>query len=106
MFNSNRYRADGSMTTHRQTATGFNKQNANIIFRIGGRIQNAAAHHVVTAWLKHQPLSYPIKLPQKVLTLFTHVFTIQNWPSACNHSYRVSTSMRIDTEKGVHVFEC
>jgi hypothetical protein len=71
-FNGSSYRANGTMSAHGQTATGFDKQYSKIILRIMWRIQDTATHHIMTSRLKHQPLPYPIIFPQEMLPFFTH----------------------------------
>ena len=63
------------------------------------RIKNASAHHIMTARFKHQTLPDPVIVLKKILSLLTHVVTLQHRAAACHQANRVTTCMRVDAEK-------
>src|SRR5690606_2387435 len=88
-----------TMPAHRQTTAGFNKDNTKIIFSVYWRIKDAATHHIMPSWFKHQRLSNPIIFSYKVLSFFTHTATGQPRTSSCDDPYRISAGMGIYTKK-------
>ena len=66
----------GAMTTHGQTSAGFYKENTQIILGISRRKEQTTAHHIVTTGFKHQSLANPIVFYEKMLSLFTHGFSL------------------------------
>ena len=71
-FDGDGHRADGPVAAHGQTAAGFNKQHTHIIRRVDRRIKDAARHHIVPPWLKHQSLANPVELAQEMQPALAH----------------------------------
>jgi hypothetical protein len=88
------------MPAHRQAAAGFDEEDGDIVLRIMRRVKDAAAHHIMTAGFKHQPLSDPVEFAEKVLTFLTHVATLEHRAAAGNKPYGVSAGMGVDAKKG------
>jgi len=89
------------MPAHGKASAGFNEKDASIVVGVRGRIQDAPAHHIVPPWLKHQSLSNPVKLAQKMLAFFAHVRTHQPGPTLRYKPDRVAASVGVDAAEGL-----
>jgi hypothetical protein len=63
--------------------------------------KHGARHHIVTAWLKHQPGPDPVVVFKEKLTLFQHVISLKERYSAGNYPYGISAGMSINAAKCV-----
>lgn len=98
-FNGDGDGTDGTMPAHGQAAAGFDKEHADIVLWVGRWVEDAAAHHVVAAGLKHQPLADPVVLGKEVQAPFHHGGTLQQRATACHQPYRVAAGMGIDAKE-------
>ncbi len=93
--------SDRAMTTHRQAAGCFDKQDGNVTIVARRFIKDRARHDVMAARLEHQPGPDPVIFRQKMRPFFEHVCTFKLWSAACNHTHRIAAGMSINTEETV-----
>src|SRR5690606_6651722 len=95
----NGYGSHGSIAAHGQATTGLYKQDSKIVCGICWRVQDAAAHHIVSPGLEHQAFADPVELLYEMLAFFAHIGPYEVGSPTCNYTYRIPTGMGIYTKK-------
>jgi hypothetical protein len=99
LFNSDRDSPDQPMAAHRETSTGLHEENRSVMLRIYRRINKTTAHHIMSTGLKHQALSNPIILSDKLEPTLTHRLAGQFRPGSLDHTNGISAGMPINAFK-------
>ena len=99
MLDHYRYGSNCSVSAHGKAATRLDKQYADVRIIPRWRIQNAAAHHIMTPRLEHEAGANPIEFTEKMLTPFAHVRTVQSRSATRDYANGVAAGVGVDAEE-------